>query len=264
MSSLQRSEPESRPIIVVAEREDMPPEGPHWMDMAVAVYRLRWRIAAGWLVLALIQITLMPPGFARQFRWTLVVQTQTQTQTQTLEPLMGAWLKAVAGMDEARNKQQMLEVEYLKLGTGSKAEALKSGVVARATTTDQDLAPASLQSLEAESRTWIARQLDRWRESTEEAVRLARERRDLIATAQPAPVPVELAAVEMNLVQAQVNAKWPPEFTVVMSAPTAVPSGTLRDVAVRAITSLLVAVVLVLGVEGWSRVRNAARAPITP
>ena len=68
---------QSRPLIVVAEREQPVEDGIRLMDLAVMAYRLRWKVIGVWVVCAaaVIVSTLRGPAF----EWRMEIDVQGTT-----------------------------------------------------------------------------------------------------------------------------------------------------------------------------------------
>ena len=259
---------EQRPLIVVAERSETAEEGPRLMDLAVACYRLRWPFLLVWVLVTLLSLLFMPVNARDRFNWTLVVHVMDPPQpaaplvgqstlvpptNQGLQPLMTEWLAAIAASGGSS-----VELNYLKVGSGAKAEVLKTGLVATATG-DAEQPPQRLEQLRSAAEAWAARESSQWLESQKDVVATARKSRDAIAADRArGSSSGDLASAELALAQAEAASRFPPQYRVSDLQSTRVPANFTAELTRRATVCVAIAVGVVAAMSGWSRLRKAA------
>lgn len=250
---------EQRPLIVVAERSETAEEGPRLMDFALACYRLRWPFLAAWVLVLVLSLFWMPLNSRDRFTWTLVVHVSDSPASlvpptnQGLQPLMTEWLAAIAASGGSS-----VELNYLKVGSGAKAEVLKTGLVATATG-DAEQPPQRLEQLRSAAEAWAARESSQWLESQKDVVATARKSRDAIAADRArGSSSGDLASAELALAQAEAASRFPPQYRVSDLQSTRVPANFTAELTRRATVCVAIAVGVVAAMSGWSRLRKAA------
>jgi hypothetical protein len=257
---IERSESEPRPIIVVAEREFDEPAGFRGMDLLVMLYRRRWIIAVAWGVVLGVSLVLMPISPASAYRWSVVVASENASAPSApIDQLAGLLMARASSLGEAAVKESDVEVQYPRMGTGTKAEVIRNAILIRGSGDSAEAPPRILEDLVAVASDWTRQYRSDYIARQTETVTVARERVKALATDPNATLDGR-AAAELMLATAEVNLKFPPTYTVRPPESAVKPPELLRAWGIRLVATWAMALALVSAVAGWSAVARVARA----
>jgi hypothetical protein len=257
---IERSESEPRPIIVVAEREFDEPAGFRGMDLLVMLYRRRWIIAVAWGVVLGVSLVLMPISPASAYRWSVVVASENASAPSApIDQLAGLLMARASSLGEAAVKESDFEVQYPRVGTGTKAEVIRNAILIRGSGDSAEAPPRIIEDLVAVASDWIRQARSDYIARQTEMVTVARERVKALAT-DPNATLAGRAAAELTLATAEVDLKFPPTYTVRPPESVVKPPELLRAWGIRLVATWAMALALVSALAGWSAVARVARA----
>jgi hypothetical protein len=243
-----------QPLIIVADREH--PSASDWdlMSVAVALYRLRWRLLALWVAMVSVWFVLSPSVAARAWMWTVVIQWKSKPQP--LDELMN---RLLASCRERSELGIQASSEFLQRGLGSKAEPIKTVVVVSVSDSDGDGPPQAILDLSGIASEWGEDFEKQWMDSKRGQILVLQKRREaLLTSGQREGMEMELSALEVAIAQVEVDAAALPRLIVgkpsVQRSDPAVTAPLVRRMGI----SLVATSSLVACAAGWSRVRREA------
>ena len=256
-SPLSNASEDSRPIIVVAEREPVEVSGVSLMDAAVMLYRLRWRVLAvaigAWVLSTIIAQEPEPP-----FRWSFIVEAPTVMST-------GGSVTQITSLDTlavAAAEAPDIGAEFMKISASGKTELVRSVMrIFQASDSDAE-APKELLSIHSHAKRALGTAIGAYNEQQAAMLKAARERAHALIESPNATLDAR-AAAELVLAQAEAATRTPPTFRVSECALMPTTQSSLRPMLLRAFGSIAFALAFVLALEGWSRVAAAARATVS-
>jgi hypothetical protein len=256
-SPLSNASEDSRPIIVVAEREPVEVSGVSLMDAAVMLYRLRWRVLGvaigAWVLSTIIAQEPEPP-----FRWSFVVEAPTVMST-------GGSVTQITSLDSlavAAAEMSGLDAAFVKISASGKPEVLRGFLRVSQSSDSGAEAPKELLSMRSQAALALGKEVEVYVEQQTAVVQAARERAQTMAESSNV-TPDARAAAELVLAQAEAATRTPPTFKVSECALMPTTQSSLRPMLLRAFGSVAFALAFVLALEGWSRVAAAARATVS-
>ena len=250
-----------RPLVIIAEREELRGDDVSFVSLLVPFYRRRWDLVALWLALAAASVWVIPmPSDAKRWSFSIafVSAPLSQVQGQGIDGLASALSGAMSAMDPAVVSAENLTMDFSKLGSGARAEVLRDQLNVSAQSGDA-APPANLQLLHKTAVDWVAQQEARFASSRNAIEQALAARADALGRDASANQESRMAA-EFALAQVRAAADVPPRWSVSAISPTAIPAGpAAKTWGLRVAGSLVAALALSGLMFGWSRVAEAAR-----
>jgi len=260
---MSQSEQE-RPLVIIAERQEDRGDDVSFALLVVPFYRRRYALVALWLVLLAASIQLFPGSsdlrrwsFSVSFEPTPEIKAQGQGQGQGLDGLAGLLAGLMSAFDPNTTKQEMMAMDWSRIGTGSKTELLRGQLNISAQTVGEDV-PLSVTALHAAATKWATEQATAWssfRTATEAALL---DRTNALVGDATTTIEARQAA-ETALATVRAAAVTPPRWIVSAIASTDLPAaGIGKTWALRIVASFAAAVAVIGFAIGWSHVASAA------
>jgi hypothetical protein len=253
---IEQIDAEPRPIIVVAERDCEEARVFRGMDLLVFLYRWRWIVAMTWGMVLFASLALMPVESDPSHRWSFVVRSDAGGQS--LDQLAGLLMARVSSLGEAAAKQADIEVQFPRMGSGAKAEIIRNAIVIRGSGDSAESPPEIVRDLAAMASEWTRQSRSDYIARQTEAVTVIRERIRAMSADENSSM-ADRSAAESSLATAEVNLKFPPQWSVLNPESVVKLPDRVRAWGIRLAGTLAVALLLVTALAGWNVVARAAR-----
>ena len=257
-----------RPLVIIAEREELRGDDVSFVSLLVPLYRRRWDLVALWLALAAASVWVFPMpsdstrwSFSASFEPSPEIRGQGQGQGQGLDSLASLLAGMMSTFDPNTATQEKIAIDWSRLGSGSKTELLRGQLNISAQTGGEDV-PMSVAALHAAATTWTTEQAAAWSgfRAANEAALL--DRANALVGDATTTMDVRQAA-EMALATVRAAAATPPRWFVSAIASTDLSAaGIGKTWGLRIVASLAAAVAVMGFAIGWSRVASAARVQL--
>jgi|GEM_PF-5173573 len=260
---MSQSEQE-RPLVIIAEREEDRGDDVSFVSLLVPFYRHRYALVALWLVLLAASILVFPApsdltrwSFSVSFEPTPEIKGQGQGQGQGLDGLAGLLAGLMSTFDPNTAKQEMIAMDWSRIGTGSKTELLRGQLNISAQTGGEDV-PSSMTVLHAAATKWATEQTVAWSGFRAAAEAALLDRTNALVGEATTTTDVRIAA-EVALATVRAAAVTPPRWIVSAIASTDLSAaGIGKTWALRIVASFAAAVAVIGFAIGWSHVASAA------
>jgi len=258
--------------VLIAERQSPNETDPSLIDMLVPLFARRWQVVGLFILFLGLSVIAFPAGSATS-RWgfsvsltpspSAVAAIANQNQNQNLDALVGELAGSLRLKDPKAVSRDRVEMDYSRLGSGSKSEVVRSQFNISAETPGSD-SPKILRELHDVATRWVDVERMRLQEWQQALIGELQARATAVAN-DPSATVADQAACGVALASARATLSVPPTWTVsTITATELAPESQLRPWTFRIVGSLAAAVGVALGLQLWSALAAAARRPADP